>query len=100
MWFRLKRESSEARPVLAGLGAGDGGVIEGFSGAPQLAQRMRELGLVEGAEVRVMRLAPLGDPIQVRCGSFDISVRRAEARMIVMRSVQRRSANGASEGKS
>jgi ferrous iron transport protein A len=41
-----------------------------------------EMGLVEGAEVRVVRRAPLGDPMQVRVGDYDLSLRASEARLI------------------
>ena len=47
-----------------------------------LACRLMEMGLVEGAEVRVVRRAPLGDPMQVRVGDYDLSLRASEARLI------------------
>lgn len=44
--------------------------------------RMMELGLIEGAEVRVIRRAPLGDPLQVRLGDCDLSLRTCDAARI------------------
>lgn len=44
--------------------------------------RLMELGLIEGAEVRVIRRAPLGDPLQVRLGDCDLSLRSSDAACI------------------
>lgn len=41
-----------------------------------------ELGVIEGAEVQVVRRAPLGDPLQVRVGDFDLSLRHSDAELI------------------
>jgi ferrous iron transport protein A len=47
-----------------------------------LSHRLLEMGLIEGAEVRVIRRAPLGDPLQIRVGDFDLTLRASEARLI------------------
>ncbi len=47
-----------------------------------LSVRLMEMGLIEGAEVRVLRRAPLGDPLQVRLGDYELSLRAAEADLI------------------
>ncbi len=47
-----------------------------------LSYRLLEMGFIRGAEVEVLRRAPLGDPLQVRVGDFDISLRGTEARLI------------------
>jgi len=41
-----------------------------------------ELGLIDGAEVRVMGRAPLGDPLHVRLGDYEISLRAGEADLV------------------
>jgi Fe2+ transport system protein FeoA len=41
-----------------------------------------EMGFIQGAEVKVIRRAPLGDPLQVRIGDYDLSVRSSEASLI------------------
>jgi Fe2+ transport system protein FeoA len=41
-----------------------------------------EMGLLPGTRVRVVRVAPLGDPIEVRVRNYSLSVRRAEAAKI------------------
>ena len=41
--------------------------------------RLMEMGLLEGDEVEVIALAPLGGPIEVRLGDYRLSLRRTEA---------------------
>ncbi|MGD0093328.1 MAG: FeoA family protein [Planctomycetota bacterium] len=44
-----------------------------------LYQRLLEMGLYEGAEVRVVRFAPLGDPMEILVHGYNLSLRKAEA---------------------
>ncbi len=61
------------------LAAGDRATVQAVGGAPALVQRLLELGLMEGEEIEVVALAPLGDPIEIRCGASRLSLRRREA---------------------
>lgn len=51
-------------------------------GAGAVARRLMEMGVVPGARVTVVKVAPLGDPIQVRVRGYDLALRRAEAQTI------------------
>lgn len=44
--------------------------------------RLMEMGIVPGALLRVVKSAPLGDPIQISLRSSHLALRRAEARAI------------------
>lgn len=44
--------------------------------------RLMEMGLIPGASVRVVKSAPLGDPIQILVGNYHLALRRQEARGI------------------
>jgi ferrous iron transport protein A len=48
----------------------------------ELQSRLYALGVIPGALVKILRLAPLGDPMQVKVGGSFISIRRAEAAII------------------
>lgn len=61
---------------------GQGGTIESVGGAGRTLQRLLELGIVEGRAVRVIRVAPLGDPMEVRLGDALLSLRRSEAEAV------------------
>ena len=56
--------------------------VEPFFVAPfqgVLALFLLEMGLVPGTEVRILTIAPLGDPLQIQVRSGQWSIRRAEA---------------------
>ena len=46
--------------------------------------RLMEMGVVPGAPVRVIKSAPLGDPIQICVRSYHLALRRAEAKSITV----------------
>ncbi|HEX8069669.1 MAG TPA: ferrous iron transport protein A [Pyrinomonadaceae bacterium] len=56
--------------------------VVAVAGAGAVARRLMEMGVVPGAPVRVVKAAPLGDPIQVRVRGYDLALRRAEAQTI------------------
>jgi Fe2+ transport system protein FeoA len=47
-------------------------------------RRLHEMGFVPGTPLRVVRLAPLGDPMQVELHGYHVSLRRSEARTILV----------------
>lgn len=49
---------------------------------PAGARRMFDLGFVPGAEVRMVRQAPLADPVVFRVAGYDIALRREQARWV------------------
>jgi ferrous iron transport protein A len=51
-------------------------------GSSAISRRLMEMGIVPGAPVRVVRTAPLGDPIQVCLRNYHLALRRVEARAI------------------
>ena len=61
------------------LRPGQHGRITAVQGTDALVQRLMEMGLLEGEEVEVVGLAPLGDPIEIRLGDYRLSLRRVEA---------------------
>lgn len=51
-------------------------------GAGAIARRLMEMGVVPGAPVRVVKCAPLGDPLEVRVRNYHLALRRSEAQTI------------------
>jgi len=51
-------------------------------GDDEAAERMMEMGLVEGTGFQVVRFAPLGDPIEIKARGYHLSIRRAEAMQV------------------
>jgi ferrous iron transport protein A len=72
-------------PALRELRPGDRAAVVEVRGDPGLVQRLYEFGLMEGEEVEVLALAPLGDPIEIRVGNTRLSLRRSEAAGVAVR---------------
>ena len=53
-------------------------------GSGPLRQRILDMGLTKGAEVRVRKMAPLGDPLEVTVRGYELSLRKAEAACILV----------------
>ena len=66
-------------PSLDQLRVGQTGIIESITGTDAIMQRLLEMGLLEGEQVRVIGFAPLGDPMEILLGDYRLSLRRKEA---------------------
>ena len=71
-----------ATATLDRLEPGMRGRIARIEGVDPTRRRLMELGLVPGTEVRVVRRAPLGDPIELEVRGVRLALRRSEARTI------------------
>lgn len=58
--------------------------VVNVQGSSAISRRLMEMGVVPGAPIRVVRAAPLGDPIQVCLHHYHLALRRAEARAITV----------------
>ena len=67
------------QPTLADLPAGRSGLISQVTGMGPSLVRLQELGLVPGTQVRVVRRAPLGEPIEVEVRGSRLAMRNHEA---------------------
>jgi ferrous iron transport protein A len=67
--------------TLGDLRPGQRGTVTGYVGET-LPDRLLEMGLLPGTVVEVVRLAPLGDPIDLKVRGYHLSIRRQEARQI------------------
>lgn len=68
------------------LKLGQYGIIDNITGDEKLAKRLLALGCIEGTEVRLKRIAPLGDPIIVSLRGFDLAIRKKDAKNIFLKS--------------
>lgn len=65
--------------VLSTLGVGRKARVLDVGGDAQLQQRLLEFGILPGVEVRLVRVAPLGDPIEIEVLGYNLSLRKSEA---------------------
>jgi Fe2+ transport system protein FeoA len=63
---------------------GQKGVILRVCGRPDFRLRLMEMGLTKGAEVRLVKEAPLADPLELVIKGYHLSLRREEAADLVM----------------
>lgn len=61
------------------LSTGEVAVIRRVGCERSVARRLMEMGLLPGTRVEVTRVAPMGDPLQLRVRDYALSIRRAEA---------------------
>ena len=63
---------------------GEKGTIMEVCGNPEFRLRMMEMGFVRGSEVKVIKYAPLSDPMEFVIKGYHITLRRAQASDILM----------------
>jgi ferrous iron transport protein A len=68
--------------VLSELGVGATATVTAVDGDGPVLVRLLEMGFVPGTPVHLVKVAPLGDPLQFRVRGYHISLRRAEAARI------------------
>ena len=79
------REREKDHASLAEMRPGDRAVVCCVRPGAGPRRRLLEMGFVSGTALRVVRYAPFGDPIQVELHGYHLSLRRSEARDILVR---------------
>ena len=51
-------------------------------GEGPLKRRIMDMGITKGVEIYVRKLAPLGDPIEIRVRGYELTLRKVDAEMI------------------
>ena len=64
------------------LSPGQRGIVHALHGDSMMHQRIQEMGVIAGTEVEVVRLAPMGDPIEISVCGYFLSLRKSEAALI------------------
>ena len=70
---------------LADLAPGADALVEAVDAASPIGRRLLDLGFVPGTAVRVLRRAPLGDPVEYELRGYRLCLRRTEARRVKVR---------------
>lgn len=50
-----------------------------LTGSGALKRRIMDMGITKGTEIKVVKIAPLGDPMELNVRGYDLSVRKNEA---------------------
>jgi len=63
---------------------GESGVIKRVAGEGRVRRRLFDMGVTPGADVTLVKVAPLGDPIEVQIRGYSLTLRKSEAENVTM----------------
>ncbi len=55
-----------------------------LSGEGPVKRRIMDMGITKGVEVLVRKVAPIGDPLEITVRGYELSLRKADAEMILV----------------
>jgi ferrous iron transport protein A len=70
------------------LAPGEIGKINRVFGKGPIRRRLVDMGLTSGAEIEMVKISPLGDPIEYRLRGYHLSLRRTEAELIEVKLIK------------
>lgn len=68
--------------VLTELPVGQDARVVTVNGESSVTRRLLEMGVIPGVTVQVVKMAPFGDPIEIRVRGYSLAMRRNEANAI------------------
>ena len=60
---------------------GPAATVVKIHGEGAVRRRIMDMGITRGVEIRIRKVAPLGDPLEVTVRGYELSLRRADAEM-------------------
>ena len=61
---------------------GDLSIVANIQGSGALRRRIMDMGITRGTALKVVKVAPLGDPMEIELRDYHLSLRRKDAEMI------------------
>ncbi len=71
--------------TLRDLKPGQSGVVASVKGEGNIRRRVLEMGVTPGTKIDVIKVAPLGDPVEIVLRGYNLSLRKEEAEAIELR---------------
>lgn len=59
-------------------------MVKKVDGEGAVRRRIMDMGITRGCEIYVRKVAPLGDPVEVTVRGYELSLRKADAEMIIL----------------
>lgn len=56
--------------------------VKKLHGEGAVKRRIMDMGITKGVEVKIRKVAPLGDPVEITVRGYELSLRKADAEMI------------------
>jgi ferrous iron transport protein A len=63
------------------------GIVTGYEGNSSTRKQLLAMGLTRNTEVQVVRVAPLGDPIEIKLRGFSLTLRKSDAAQLLVNKV-------------
>ena len=63
---------------------GETAVVSKLTGEGAVKRRIMDMGVTKGTTISVRKVAPLGDPIEVTVRGYELSIRKADAQLIMV----------------
>ena len=82
---------SEKSRTLADLSIGQSGYVRIVNGDGCRRRRIIDMGITPGTEIKIIKAAPMGDPIEIAMRGYSLSLRREDAQRIELLTVKRKS---------
>ncbi len=70
--------------TLKDVKVGQSAKVVKVDGMGAVKRRIMDMGITKGVQVYVRKVAPLGDPIEVTVRGYELSIRKADAQMIIV----------------
>jgi ferrous iron transport protein A len=67
---------------LVDLKVGEVGKVTSFENQGMARRRLLDMGITRGVNVKLVKIAPLGDPIEIEVRGYNLSLRKSEAKEI------------------
>lgn len=65
--------------TLTDLPIGKDARVTAVNGTGSITRRLLEMGVIPGVAVQVVKMAPFGDPIEIRVRGYSLAMRKSEA---------------------
>ena len=69
---------------LSQLAVGSKAVVRGLPIRSPATLRLREMGVLPGVAITLLRTAPLGDPMEIRVRGYNLTLRKSEAEFVLV----------------
>lgn len=63
---------------------GEVGTVAKISNTGKIKRRLYDMGITPGAEIKLLKVAPMGDPLCILIRGYDLSLRKDEAAEVLM----------------
>ena len=70
--------------ILSELKPNESGKVKKIFGEGALHKRLLDMGIIKGAKIEVIKVAPLGDPVDIKVKGYHLSLRKEEAAQILV----------------